>query len=156
MQKYGRLVVSVIGCELVGFLATPFTISSIPTWYALLNKPPFSPPNWVFGPVWTLLYFLMGVSVWLIWMQKKNSKDKKKGLKVFGVQLLLNFCWSVLFFGLHQPIIALIEIITLWVAILVTILQFYKVNRTAAYLLVPYLLWVSFASILNFSIVLLN
>lgn len=156
MNKYAKLFLSVIGCELVGLSATPFTIASIPTWYAQLNKPPFSPPNWVFGPVWTLLYFLMGVSVWLIWTHKKQTKEVKKGLKVFGIQLALNFFWSILFFGLHLPIVALIEIITLWTAILVTIIQFYKVNKIAAYLLIPYLLWVSFASILNFAIVVLN
>lgn len=155
MNKYGALLLAVVGCELVGVLATPFTISSIPTWYAFLDKPQFSPPNWIFGSVWVALYFLMGVSVWLVWMGKK-SPARQKGIVLFVVQLALNFLWSVIFFGFHQRFLALVDIGLLWAAIFMTMMTFYKVSPVASYLLIPYLMWVSFASILNVSIVLLN
>lgn len=136
-------------CEAAGLAATPFTASAIPAWYATLAKPSFSPPNWVFGPVWTTLYFLMGLAAWLVW-------KKHKSLALFYLQLALNFLWSLLFFGLHSPILGLVDIIFLWTFILLTINQFKKVSRPAAYLLLPYLLWVSFAAILNLAIVILN
>lgn len=144
-----------VGCELVGILGTPFTIAAIPSWYAYLNKPPFSPPNWIFGPVWTLLYFLMGVALWIVLISKK-SDVRDRGIRLFAVQLVLNFLWSVIFFGMRQPLAALVDIALLWAAILATILTFRKVSSVSAYLLIPYLIWVSFASILNFAIVLLN
>ncbi len=157
MQKFFKFLVSVVGCELVGITATPFTLSAIPTWYQTLNKPFFSPPNWVFGPVWIILYFLMGLAVYLIWTSKtKNQKLRQVGLKYFSIQLGLNFLWSILFFGLHSPILGMIDIIILWILILLTIIKFYKISKTASYLLIPYLLWVSFASLLNLSIILLN
>lgn len=143
----------VVGCEAVGLLATPVTITAIPTWYASLNKPFFSPPNFVFGPVWTILYLLMGVALYLVWMKNKKVKT---AVVVFSGQLVLNFLWSIIFFGLHLPILAFLEIIFLWVAIAVTIIIFAKISKVAAYLLVPYLLWVSFAAILNIAIVVLN
>lgn len=155
MHKYWKLGAAVVGCELVGILGTPFTIASIPTWYAHLNKPPFSPPNWIFGPVWTLLYFLMGVALWLV-VTSKQSELRNRGIRLFAVQLVLNFLWSVIFFGMHQPLIALVDIVLLWAAIFMTMLTFHKVSTVSSYLLVPYLVWVSFASILNFAIVLLN
>ena len=157
MQKFFKFLVSVVGCELVGIAATPFTLSAIPTWYQTLNKPIFSPPNWVFGPVWIILYFLMGLAVYLIWTSKtKNQKLRQVGLKYFSIQLGLNFLWSILFFGLHSPILGMIDIIILWILILLTTIKFYKISKIAAYLLVPYLLWVSFASLLNLFIILLN
>ena len=157
MKNLPKLLTSVIGCELVGIAATPFTISSIPTWYQYLNKPFFSPPNWVFGPVWTALYFLMGISVYLIWTKNiKNQRLKQEGLKYFLIQLGLNFLWSLLFFGLHSPLLGLIDIVILWVMIVITMRKFYPLSKIAFYLLVPYLIWVSFASFLNLSIVLLN
>ena len=156
MSKFLKFAISVIGCELVGILATPFTLSAIPTWYSTLNKPSFSPPNWVFGPVWTALYFLMGVSVYLVWEKGLKTKQVKEALFYFLAQLFLNFIWSILFFGLRSPILGLVHILVLWVLILITTLKFYKLSKPASYLLIPYLLWVSFAAILNFSIVLLN
>lgn len=157
MQKLFKFLVSVIGCELAGIAATPFTLSAIPTWYQTLNKPIFSPPNWVFGPVWTILYFLMGLAVYLIWTSKtKNQKLKQVGLKYFSIQLGLNFLWSILFFGLHSPILGMIDIIILWILILITMMKFHKISKTASYLLIPYLLWVSFATVLNLTIVVLN
>ena len=156
VKKLSKFLISAIGCELAGIATTPFTISSIPTWYQTLQKPPFSPPNWIFGPVWTILYFLMGVVAYLIWVKGLEKKAVKTALKFFLAQLLFNFFWSLLFFGLHSPILGLIDILILWALILITIIKFSKISKTAAYLLVPYLLWVSFATILNLSIVLLN
>ena len=147
---------AVIGCELVGIIATPFTISAIPTWYDTLNKPPFSPPNWVFGPTWTMLYFLMGVAAFLIWKKGLKKKHVKEALYYFIVQLVFNFMWSILFFGLKSPILGLLDILVLWMLILITVVKFYKLSKPAAYLLITYLLWVSFASLLNLYIVLLN
>lgn len=151
-----KLFLSVFICELVGLLATPFTIASIPTWYAALNKPFFSPPNWIFGPVWTLLYGLMGISLYLIWVQNSKKESKKTALRYFQIQLTLNFFWSFLFFYLRSPEFAFLEIVALLIMIILTIKHFYLLSRPAAYLLIPYLAWVSFASILNLSFALLN
>lgn len=145
-----------MGCEFVGIISTPFTLAAIPTWYSTLNKPPFSPPNWIFGPVWTTLYFLMGISAFLIWQKGLKKKQVKEALLYFVAQLFFNFIWSILFFGLKSPTLGLFDILVLWVLILVTMIKFYKISKPAAYLLIPYILWVSFATILNLSIVLLN
>ena len=151
-----KLILSILLCELVGISGTPFTSSAIPTWYQTLNMPFFSPPNWIFGPVWTILYALMGVSLYQVWIVKGKSNTVSYALRVFGVQLFLNFAWSILFFGLRNPLFAFVEIVSLWIMIAYTMKVFYPLSKTAAYLLVPYILWVSFASILNLSIVLLN
>ena len=143
------LVVCVAISQGSGILGSLVTIQAISGWYQTLVKPSFNPPNWIFGPVWTILYFLMGISLYMVWIRKGN-------LKWFWVQLILNSLWSFLFFGLKSPGMALIEIILLWVAIILTIKSFMKVYRTAAYLLYPYLAWVTFATILNFSIWILN
>lgn len=156
MNKLFKITVSVVGCELVGLLGTPFTVSSIPTWYAQLNKPLFAPPNWIFGPVWTLLYFLMGVSVFLIWKKVTLKKQDKVAIKYFLAQLFVNFLWSPFFFGLKSPALGLITIVTMWVLIVITVKRFYRIVPLAAYLLIPYLLWVSFATLLNASILVLN
>ncbi|MBP9718915.1 MAG: tryptophan-rich sensory protein [Candidatus Levybacteria bacterium] len=156
VKDFSKFLISIIGCELVGILSTPFTISAISTWYIFLNKPPFSPPNWVFGPVWTILYFLMGISAFLVWRKGLKNKKVKKALFYFLLQLFFNFLWSLLFFGLHSPLLGLLDIIVLLVSIVITLVAFYRVSKIAAYLLIPYLLWVSFATILNLSIVLLN
>ncbi len=155
MKNFFKLIGSIILCELVGIVSVLFTIASIPTWYRSLNKPFFSPPNWVFGPVWTMLYFLMGVSLYLVWKRGVNKKTRT-ALLYFFIQLGLNFLWSAVFFGFHLPLVAFINIVFLWLAIFVTILKFYQLSKSAAYLLIPYILWVSFASALNFSIVVLN
>lgn len=156
MSKVLKFIAAVLICEGVGLISTPFTVSAIPTWYAALHKPFFSPPNWIFGPVWSALYFLMGVSAFLVWEKGPKKKRGKEALKFFLIQLALNFVWSLVFFGLHAPLLALIEIIILWLAIFVTIKKFYSVSKFASYLLVPYLLWVSFASILNLAIFIAN
>lgn len=144
-----KLILSIGVCLGAGGLGSLFTFSAIPTWYATLNKPFFSPPNWLFGPVWTILYILMGVSLYLVW-------TKEKVPSVFWVQLILNALWSIIFFGLKNPTFGLIDIIALWIAIFLTIKAFYKINKLAGNLLLPYLAWVTFATILNLSIVILN
>ncbi len=156
MRDLFKLLISIVTCETVGLISTPFTLASIPGWYAILNKPFFAPPNWVFGPVWTTLYFLMGVSAFLVWKKGFKNKKIRIALAFFSIQLFLNFIWSIIFFGLHLPLVALIEIIILWIAIFITMIKFKKISKPAFYLLVPYIIWVSIASILNLSIVLLN
>lgn len=156
MNKLLKLIVLILVSEAVGLISAPIAISSIQTWYVTLNKPSFSPPNWIFGPVWTVLYFLMGVAAYLIWDKGLKNKKVMLALKYFLLQLFFNFLWSILFFGLHSPVLALIDIALLWVMIVITTFKFYKISKPAAYLLLPYLFWVSFASILNLSIVILN
>ncbi len=151
-----KLAASIGVCLLAGAIGGLFTSSSIPTWYAALNKPAFNPPNWIFGPVWTLLYVLMGVSLFLVWQKGLKNKKAKTAVTIFGIQLALNVLWSILFFGLKSPILGLIEIIILWAFILLSIIKFSKISKTAAWLLLPYILWVSFAAVLNLAIFLLN
>jgi len=156
MNKFIKLILFVLVCEGIGILGSVFTISEITTWYASLNKPFFSPPNWIFGPVWTTLYALMGVSIFLIFETKFKKKERNSFVLLFSLQLFLNFLWSVIFFGFHLPMFAFLEIIFLWGCILLLIVKFWKYSKPASYLLIPYLLWVSFASLLNASIVILN
>ena len=151
-----KLIVSILLCQGAGIAGSIFNIVSIPIWYATINKPFFNPPNWVFAPVWTTLFLLMGISLYLIWEKGFDKWEVKKGLYLFGFQLILNIMWSALFFGLRSPALAFIEIIILWIAILLTITQFRKVSKMGAWLLVPYICWVSFAALLNLSIWLLN
>ena len=155
MNKTIKFITAVLVCEGVGILGSILTIPSINTWYQALNKPSFSPPNWIFGPVWTTLYFLMGVAIFLI-LDKKITRAKNNILILFSLQLFLNFLWSNIFFGLHLPLWAFIEIIFLWINILLLVILFWKYSKPASILLVPYLLWVSFASLLNLLIVILN
>jgi len=155
VNKLIRLLALVIICEGVGILGSFFTAPAISTWYVTLNKASFNPPNYVFGPVWITLYFLMAVSLFLI-LEKKLKKQKNFLIVLFSLQLFLNFLWSVIFFGWHQPLLALIEIGVLWVVIALLIIDFWKFSKPAAILLIPYILWVSIASFLNLSIVLLN
>lgn len=156
MRNGLKLVVSVLICLAAGALGTLVTFPSIQTWYGTLVKPPFSPPNWLFGPIWTLLYILMGVSVYLIWNKGLKTKKVREALYLFAIQLALNAIWSPVFFGAQNILLGLIVIIIMWIFILKTILAFVKLNKTAAYLLYPYLAWVSFATILNFSVWVLN
>jgi len=156
MSKALKLIVSILVCQGAGVIGSVFTSPAITTWYAQLEKPSFNPPNWVFAPVWSLLFLLMGIALYLIWSNEAESRKKRTAILIFAVQLVLNILWSVFFFGLQSPLHAFIEIIILWLAILLTIISFYKISKTAAYLLLPYILWVSFASILNFSIMILN
>lgn len=152
MSRVLRLIISLLICFAASAVGSVFTTPAIPTWYAELSKPSFSPPNWLFGPVWTLLYSLMAISFFLVWEKIENFRKDPFPLGIFLTQLALNSLWSVLFFGLKNPFYAFIDIIVLWVAILLTIITFSKISKKAGLLLIPYLLWVSFATILNFSI----
>jgi tryptophan-rich sensory protein len=151
-----KLVFSIIICEAVGILGSVFTMPSIPSWYAGLRKPSFSPPNWVFGPVWMTLYALMGVAAYLVFRGGWEKKEVRIALAIFAIQLVLNSLWSFLFFGLRNPLLGLVDIILLWLLILVTIWKFYAINKTAGLLLLPYIAWVSLATALNFAIFRLN
>ncbi len=151
-----KLIVAVTVCEGAGILGSIVTFPAIPTWFATLVKPSFSPPNWVFGPVWTTLYFLMGVSLYRVWMRSVKKLLVREAIFYFFVQLFLNVVWSFVFFGQKNIGNALVDIAFLWVAIALTIRKFYHIDRWATYLLVPYFLWVSFAMYLNYSLFLLN
>lgn len=144
-----KFLLSILIVQLAGVIGSFATYRSVKTWYPLLNKPFFNPPSWIFAPVWTFLFLLMGFSLYLVW-------NKKNNLFWFWVQLLLNILWSYLFFGLQSPALAFYEIILLWITIVITISKFWKYNKIASYLLLPYLFWVSFASILNFATCRLN
>jgi len=151
-----KLITSIIVCQLTGVLGSIFTRPAIPTWYATLKKPSFTPPDGVFSPVWITLFVLMGIAAFLVWNKGLSDQRVKIALSIFVVQLILNVLWSVMFFGLRSPLVGLIEIVVLWVVILLSILYFLKVSNIAGILLVPYILWVSFAAVLNFSIWRLN
>lgn len=151
-----RFVISIILTLGAGFIGSLTTRQAISTWYVTINKPPISPPNWLFAPVWTILFILMGIAFYLVWNKGISSPGVKTAIVLFLLQLVLNVVWSFLFFGLRSPMTAFIEIIPLWIAILFTIIYFFKVSPVAGYLLIPYILWVSFASILNGWIAILN
>jgi len=195
-MKYDNLIklfTSIIICELAGVIGSFFTVSQINVWYKGLNKPSFNPPSWIFGPVWTTIFVLMGISLYLVWSKNWHPKNKiglrkariwnppsKSGIPavqailtarqkfssgswqkmniviIFAAQLILNVLWSLIFFGMHSPAIAFFELLMLWFAIMFTIANFYRVSKVAALLLLPYILWVSFAAILNLAIFLLN
>jgi tryptophan-rich sensory protein len=151
-----KLVVSIIACLAAGAIGSIFTREAIPTWYATLEKPAFNPPNWLFAPVWTLLYIMMGIAAFMVWRKGLENRQVRIALIVFLVQLVLNALWSVVFFGLESPLYGVVVIAALWVAILFTVLKFYRISLAASVLLWPYLLWVTFAAVLNVSIWLLN
>ncbi len=151
-----KLIFAIIISELAGIVGSLLTFSSIPTWYVTVVKPSFSPPNWIFGPVWTTLYALMGVALFLVWQKGFARKDVKVAIALFSIQLMLNACWSIIFFGNHNIGGAFLEIIFLWIAIVATIISFFKISRPAGYLLLPYIAWVSFAAFLNYTLWTLN
>jgi tryptophan-rich sensory protein len=157
-QNLLKLAVAITVSELAGVIGSLFTIPSIPSWYAGLTKPAFTPPSWVFGPVWTILFALMGVAAFLVWSvyEKAGGRAQKRKIKIalvlFFGQLVLNILWSVIFFGMRNPGAAFVEIIFLWLAILATVIAFAKISKPAAILLLPYILWVSFAAFLDYSI----
>ncbi|MCX7744571.1 MAG: tryptophan-rich sensory protein [Flavobacteriales bacterium] len=150
-----KIAISIIVCLVIGYAGSFATASSVNDWYLTLNKPIFNPPNWIFGPVWTLLYILMGISFGVIW-QQQPSNERNVAMLIFAIQLLLNLSWSFLFFYFKLLLGAFIEIVILWIFIAACIIVFYKIKSVAGYLLIPYILWVSFATILNFSIYWLN
>ena len=159
-SNIAKLVFAIIICELAGVIGSIFTTPSIGTWYATLVRPSFSPPNWIFAPVWTILFALMGIALFLVWKnissRSDDGREKKVAIQVFVAQLCLNVMWSIIFFGLHSPGGALILIASLWMTIVATMLSFYKVSKAASFLLLPYFIWVSFAGILNFAIWYIN
>lgn len=156
MNTYIKPLFFIITCELVGIIGAFFTTDAIPNWYLTLNKPFFSPPNWIFGPVWTILYAMMGIAAFLIYEKGLKKKEVRIALYFFAAQLFFNFWWSIIFFGMRNPVLALVDIIIMWVLIVTCIIKFKPLSKTAAYLLIPYLLWVSFATVLNGAIVVLN
>ena len=157
MQKILRVATVVLTCVVIGYLSSRVTRVSIVTWYPTLVKPVFNPPNWIFAPVWSLLYVMIGVAGGRVWNRIEFDKENvKSAFKLFFAQLALNALWSYLFFGLHNPLLALIEIILLLIMIFETYTKFKKIDKVASILLIPYLAWVSFATILNASIWWLN
>lgn len=157
MNKSTKIVLTIVICLAVGYFSGIITKSAIINWYPTLIKPSFNPPNWIFAPVWSMLYVMMGIAAGLVWDKIDFEKEAvKKGLQFFFIQLALNALWSYLFFGLKNPMLAGLEIIILWLMIYETYIQFSKINKISGYLFIPYLLWVSFATVLNASIWWLN
>lgn len=154
-QKILHLVYAILICQTTGAIGALFTVSEISGWYATLAKPLFMPPGWVFGPVWFLLYTLMGIAAFLVW-EKRKTVYVRTALALFMIQLVLNGLWSILFFGMHDLGLALMDIVVLWIMIAYTIRVFEKIEKTAAWLMAPYLLWVSFATLLTYSVWSLN
>ena len=153
--NWPSFLVCIGGILLIGTLSGLANAGSINGWFSTLNKPSFNPPNYLFGPVWTALYILMGISLYLI-LQTPKAEIRNTALIIFTIQMILNFSWSFLFFYFKWPGIAFVDIILMWISIVVMIFTFYRISATAAYLQVPYLLWVSFASVLNGAIWYLN
>ncbi|MDT8357974.1 MAG: TspO/MBR family protein [Methanomicrobiaceae archaeon] len=160
-KRPGLLLAAVLLCNAAGFLGSLVTVTGPGSWYALLEKPSFNPPSWVFAPVWTTLFVLMGISLYLVLMERSRGDEVRDrvvrwGILLFAGQLVLNTLWSFAFFYLQSPLLGLVDIGLLWVVLLATILVFWKITRPAAVLLIPYIVWVSFATVLNYSIFLLN
>jgi tryptophan-rich sensory protein len=151
-----KLIIAILLCEAIGFTSGLMGSAGMNAWFDQLQKPSWNPPSYLFAPVWTLLYCLMGIAFWLIWKNETDVANKRSAYFAFALQLFLNFWWSIIFFNFQSPFFALIEILLMWLAILLTISRFAKISKTAAWLLVPYLLWVSFASVLNYTIWSLN
>jgi tryptophan-rich sensory protein len=156
MKPVVKLIISIAITLAVGAVSSLFTASSVAGWFATINKPSFNPPNWVFAPVWTTLYILMGIACWLVWKSNADGKIKTIAIGLYAVQLTLNFLWSFIFFYAHETGLALVEVMLLWLMIVLTIIWFSKISSLAALLMVPYICWVSFATVLNFYIWKLN
>lgn len=156
MKDIVRLLMSIVICQTAGIVGSFFTTPNIPTWYKTLQKPAFAPPNWLFAPVWTILFLLMGIALYLVWKQGWSLPSVRTAMTIFFIHLLVNILWSGVFFGLRSPLAGFFVIIALWFLIILTIIYFSNVSKTAGILLIPYILWVSFASVLNFMIYKLN
>lgn len=156
MPRILKLTISVLLCQLAGLAGSFFTRTSIDTWYKILEKPFFTPPSWVFAPVWIILYFIMGIALFLMWDKGLDKPQIRNALDIFLLQLIINISWSVVFFGMQNLLLSVMFIILLWIAILYTMMKFYKISKIAAVILVPYFCWVSFAMILNIVISFLN
>ena len=156
MNRWVKLIICILICQMAGIIGSIFTSQAIPSWYNTsdLIKPSFSPPNWLFAPVWITLFTLMGISLYLV--LERGIKNVKVPLTVFGIQLILNTAWNFFFFGLRSPLYGLVNIIVLWLFIAITIIEFYRVSRKAGLILLPYIAWVSIATLLNYSIWVLN
>ncbi len=151
-----KFAVSILITEGAGGIGSVFTFGAIPTWYATLARTPISPPNWLFAPMWVSLYFLIGVAFYYIWTKGLREDGNWLAATIFSVQLILNVLWSLIFFGLHSLLFGAIEIIFLWFFIAATIIEFHSIDKKAAYLLFPYLSWVSIATLLNIAILFAN
>lgn len=154
--NYLKLAAAVIIAELAGMIGSIFTNPNITSWYNQMNKSPLNPPNWVFAPVWTILFAFMGGVLYIIYEKQKQNKNSRSALILFAVQFILNILWSVLFFGMRNPSAAFVEIVFLWLAILALIILSFRISKIAGWLLVPYILWVTFAGYLNYSFLVLN
>jgi tryptophan-rich sensory protein len=155
-HSYGKLFAAVLLCLIVGSMGSLVTTTGSGSWYESLEKPAFTPPNWVFGPVWTTLFILMGIALYLVWQSGTERREVQIALAVFGIQFALNVLWSFLFFGMQSPLLGLVDIVILWIMIAVTIVLFYQIRKIAGYLLIPYIVWVTIATALNYSIYILN
>ena len=155
MNMLLKLLISIIGCNAIGGIGALVTNPNT-EWFRSLIKPSFQPPNWIFGPVWTMLYTLMGIAIYLIWKDGFVTSERRQARNIFIVQLLINSSWSFVYFGKQNIEMAVVVIVVLLVAIIATIIALFKVDKTAAYLLIPYLLWVCFATFLNYSLWQLN
>jgi len=156
MNNTIKLLIAIIIPVAIGATSGFFTVSGVESWYQTINKPTWNPPSWIFGPVWTTLYIMMGIAFFLVWKSPAKPDVKRNAIILFAIQLTLNFFWSFIFFNQHQIGWALVEIITMWLFILLTIFAFGNISKTAAWLMVPYISWVSFATILNYTIWKLN
>lgn len=156
IKNITKLIFAIAVCQSAGAVGSIFTQTSVSTWYTTIQKPGFTPPNWIFAPVWITLFLLMGISSYLIWDKGLKNKNVRIFLIIFIIQLILNTLWSFFFFGLKSPFYAFIDIILLWIAIILVIMSFFKLSKIAGILLLPYIIWVSFAGILNFFILWLN
>ena len=156
MSNNFKFIISILLPMIIGGISGSFTSASINTWYVTLNKPWFNPPNWIFAPVWTLLYLMMGIAFYIIWKSEAVNAVKQTAVILFSAQLLVNFLWSLIFFYLKHPGLAMLDIILMWILIVATIFSFGKISSTAAWLMLPYICWVSFAMILNFYLWKLN
>lgn len=151
-----KLIIAIAICELTGILSSILSSTFNNPWFNDLDKPSWNPPASIFGPVWTILYLLMGLSLWLVWKSNKPANEKEVAIIFFVIQLFLNFWWSLLFFKFHSPELALIDIVLLLIMILITTIHFFPISRAASFILIPYICWVAFATVLNASILLLN
>lgn len=156
LNNAAKLIFALLVTQLAGVFGSFFTIPAIDSWYATLAKPALTPPGWLFGPVWLTLYLSMGIALYLVWKEDTKRHAVQQALSLFSLQLIVNAVWSTLFFGLQSPLWALADILVLWLLLIATILAFWRIRRPAAYLLIPYLLWVSFAAYLNAAIYFLN
>lgn len=156
MNNIIKLVIAIAVPLAIGATSGFFTVTGVNSWYQTIHKPSWNPPNWVFGPVWTTLYIMMGVALYQVWKADTGTGLKRTAIILFAVQLVLNFFWSFIFFNQQQIGWAVVEIIVMWGMILATIFAFGRISSTAAWLLVPYISWVSFAMMLNYTIWKLN